>query len=174
MADISAVFGTLLVIGIAYPGLLTSLWLLFPAAVKRAQLRLEFTPGRCFGLGGVILAGLIIPILLLLALPSGGAKLSAWVLIALLFAFSLLGSAGLAAKLGEHLALRSHNMSQSGAFLRGALLLELAAFFPALGWLFFLPLSTLTAIGATGFALLHWMPRAVPASSPSPSSHPAA
>jgi hypothetical protein len=161
MADIVAIFGTLLVIGIAYPGLLTSIWLLFPSTVKRAQLRLEYTPGRCFWLGGLILAAMIIPVLILLSLPSGGAKFFGWILIGLVIALSLLGSAGLAARMGEQLAARSNNPGQFSAFVRGALVLELGAFFPVLGWLFFLPLTTVTAIGATGFALLNWMPKIV-------------
>ena len=32
MSDVSAIFGTLLLIGIAFPGMLTAWWTLFPAA----------------------------------------------------------------------------------------------------------------------------------------------
>jgi hypothetical protein len=145
---------------------LSAVWLLLPTTVKRAQLRLEYTPGRCFWLGGVMIAVMIIPILILLSLPSGGAKFFGWILIALVLALSSLGSAGLAAKMGEQLATRSHNFSAFGAFLRGALILELAAFFPVLGWFFVVPLTTVTSIGATGFALLHWMPKIKVASAP--------
>ena len=37
MADLTAVFGFLLLFGIAFPGLLTTWWLLFPGLVGRAQ-----------------------------------------------------------------------------------------------------------------------------------------
>ena len=49
-----------------------------------------------------------------------------------------------------------------GGFIRGAIILELAAFFPVLGWLFLWPLALITALGATIFALLNWMPRENP------------
>ncbi len=159
MADISALFGMLLLIAVAFPGMLTALWLLVPATVERARLRLEHTPGRCFWLGGVLLAVLLIPVLILLSMPSGAAKFVAWAVIAAVIALSTVGSAGLAAKMGEHLASRSDHISSFSAFIRGAVVLELASFFPILGWLFILPLTTLTSIGATGFALLHWMPK---------------
>ena len=54
MADISAVFGILLFLGIAFPGLLTAWYLLFPATVERVRLRLDRTPWQCFFVGGVI------------------------------------------------------------------------------------------------------------------------
>ena len=51
MADVYAVFGTLLALGIAFPGLLTATWLLFPGAVGRATLRVSATPARSFFFG---------------------------------------------------------------------------------------------------------------------------
>ena len=44
MADISAIFFILLIIGISYPALLTAWWLLFPSTVERARVRLDRTP----------------------------------------------------------------------------------------------------------------------------------
>ena len=41
MADITAIISIMVFLGIAYPGLLASLWLLFPNPVRRARLRLE-------------------------------------------------------------------------------------------------------------------------------------
>ncbi|HNQ95553.1 MAG TPA: hypothetical protein PKH47_12835, partial [Anaerolineales bacterium] len=53
----------------------------------------------------------------------------------------------------------SNNYSPFNAFIRGAVILELAAFFPLIGWLFvWIPLL-ITSFGATAFALLNWMPR---------------
>ena len=97
MADISAIFFILLIIGISYPALLTAWWLLFPSTVERARLRLDRTPWQSFWLGGVVLAALLIPTVILLALPFGPAKFLGWILIALTLAFSGLGAAGLAA-----------------------------------------------------------------------------
>jgi hypothetical protein len=46
-----------------------------------------------------------------------------------------------------------------GGFIRGAVVLQLAAFFPVIGWLFIWPVMLIMAFGATGFALLNWLPR---------------
>jgi hypothetical protein len=161
MADISAVFGILVSLGIGFPGLLTALWLLFPATIERTRLRLACTPWQCFWLGGVITALAVVPIVILMALPFSPAQFLGWALIAALLAFSCLGFAGIAAKMAERLA-QNASISPAAAFVRGALALELAVAFPIFGWFFILPLTIVTALGATGFALLHWMPKRVP------------
>ena len=158
MADISAVFGILLSLGIVFPGLLTAWRLLFPATVERAQLRLEHTPWRCFWLGGVLVALLVVPIVVLLALPFGPAKMAGWVLIVAVLSFASLGAAGLAAKMAGQVKRASPGLSALGAFVRAAVTLELAAAFPVIGWFVAMPLMTVTALGATVFALLHSVP----------------
>jgi hypothetical protein len=162
MANITAFFGILLVLGIVFPGLLTTWWLLFPATVERARIRLDRTPWPCFWLGGVLTAIFAIPTVTLLALPFGPAKLAGFALIVVALAVASLGEAGLAAKMGERLAARADGRhTPAGAFLRGAVALELAAAFPIIGWLIVVPLAVVTALGATAFALLRWMPRTV-------------
>ena len=158
MADISAVFGILLTIGIVFPGLLTAWRLLFPAAVDRARDRLELTPWRCFWLGGVATAILVVPVVVLLALPFGPAKLAGWALMLTALAVASLGAAGLAARMGDRIQQLSPAQTPLGAFVRGAVALELAAAFPIVGWFFFIPLTLVTVLGATIFALLHWSP----------------
>ena len=69
MADISAIFFILLIMGIAFPAMLTAWWLLFPSLVARSQIRVEKTLTRTFWLGLVIIIALTIPIVILLALP---------------------------------------------------------------------------------------------------------
>ncbi|HEU4745682.1 MAG TPA: hypothetical protein VFS61_10615 [Anaerolineales bacterium] len=158
MADISAIFFILLILGIAFPAMLTAWWLLFPSVVARSQLRVEKTLTRTFWMGLVIVLALAIPIMILLALPFGPAKFLGWVLLAASLALSSVGAAGIAAHLANRMAQQS-NITTLGAFVRGAVLLELAAFFPVIGWLFLWPLFLITAFGATGFAFLNWMPR---------------
>lgn len=162
MADISAIFGSLLIFGIAFPGLLTAWWLLFPATVERARARLDQTPWQCFWFGGILTAAAVIPTVILLLLPFGPAKFLGWTLIVVVLAISSLGSAGIAAKMGALLAERS-TASPAAAFVRGAIALELAVIFPLLGWLLVFPLTVVTALGATGFALLRWVPKTAPA-----------
>lgn len=158
MADISAFFFILLIIGLAFPAMLAALWLLFPALISRAQTRVEKTPWATFWMGLGVMIVFIIPVVILLALPFGLAKFFGWVLIGLLLAISAIGSAGIAAHLGKRLSLNS-NFSQLSGFIRGAVILELAAFFPLLGWLFVWIPMLIMAFGATTFALLNWNPR---------------
>ena len=158
MADISAIFFILLIIGIAFPAMLTAWWLLFPTVVSRAQSRVDKTPWGTFGMGLIILIAVTIPIVILLALPFGPAKFAGWILLAAALAVSSIGSAGIAAHLGARLSRQSTFSALSG-FVRGSVLLELAAFFPVLGWFFIWPLTIIMAFGATGFAFLNWMPR---------------
>src|SRR5215216_4630703 len=152
MADISAIFFILLIVGIAFPAMLTTWWLLFPSSVARSQVRVERTLTRAFWLGLVIMIALAIPIILLLALPFGPAKFTGWILLAASLALSSIGSAGIAAHLANRLAEQS-TLSALSAFVRGAVLLELAVFFPVIGWFFLWPLLLITAFGATSFAL---------------------
>ena len=158
MADISAIFFILLIIGIAFPAMLTAWWLLFPAVISRAQTRVDKTPMQTFWMGLAIVIAATIPIVILLALPFGPAKFIGWVLLAAAVAFSTIGSAGIAAHLGARLTNQSA-FSPLNGFIRGAVILELTAFFPVLGWFFIWPLMLIMAFGATGFALLNWVPR---------------
>jgi len=159
MADISAIFFILLIISIAFPSMLAAWWLLFPSLIARAQTRIEKSLARSFWLGLVIVIVVTIPIVVLMALPFGLAKFFGWILLAASVALSSIGSAGISAHFGERMKQAGNRYTPLSAFIRGAVILELATFFPILGWLFLLPLALITAFGATGFALLKWMPR---------------
>lgn len=158
MADISAIFFFLLTIGIAFPAMLTAWWLLFPSLIARSQTRVEKTPWQTFWMGLVIVIALSIPILILVSLPFGLAKFLGWILLGASLALSSIGSAGLAGLIGARLSPHG-NFSALGGFVRGAVILELAAFFPLIGWLFVWIPMLIIAFGATGFALINWMPR---------------
>jgi hypothetical protein len=159
MADISTVFGILLTLGIVFPGMLTAWWLLFPATVERARLRLDRTPWLCFFVGGVFTAVVAIPATILFVVPNGAVKFMGWVLVFAVLTVASLGAAGIAAKMGDRLARRSDGLTPAGAFVRGAVALELAAAFPIIGWFIVIPLAIVTSLGATAFALLRWMPK---------------
>ena len=158
MADISAIFFILLIIGIAFPAMITALWLLFPALISRAQIRVDKTPMQTFWMGLLLIVAVTIPIIILLALPFGFAKFIGWILLGASLAISSIGSAGIAAHLGVRLSKHTTVTPLSG-FMRGAVILELAAFFPLIGWLFVWIPTLIVAFGATGFALLNWSPR---------------
>ncbi len=167
MADISAIFFILLIIGIAFPALLTAWWLLFPSLISRAQNRVEKTPMQSFWMGVAIVIAVAIPVIILIALPFGPAKFIGWILLAAALALSSIGSAGIAAHLGARLVSQSTFSALSG-FIRGSVILELTAFFPVLGWFFFWPLLLIMAFGATAFALLNWIPREKISTAPEP------
>lgn len=158
MADISAFFFILLIIGIAFPAMLTAWWLLFPNLISRAQTRVEKTPWGTFGMGLIVVIALVIPIIVLFALPFGPAKFFGWILLGASLTISSIGSAGIAAHLGARLAKQS-NLSPLNGFIRGTVILELAAFFPVIGWLFVWIPMLIIAFGATAFALMNWNPR---------------
>lgn len=161
MSDVMAIFGILLLLGLTYPGMLTTWRMLFPSLVERSCTRLAGSPWKSFAFGLVVAFGFAAPALVLIALPFGPAKLVGWSVFAAGLMIASLGASGLASLIGERLGqLSGPGRSEASAFIRGAVALELAAAFPIIGWFFFLPLSTLTAAGAGGFALLNWMPRA--------------
>ena len=62
--------------------------------------------------------------------------------------FASLGSAGIAAELGLRVNWKNDGAFLSlGAFLRGALIWELAAALPLIGWLLVIPVGTLISLG---------------------------
>ncbi|HET7011943.1 MAG TPA: hypothetical protein VFI11_14285 [Anaerolineales bacterium] len=160
MADVYAVFGTLLALGIAFPGLLTGVWLLFPEAVGRAQQRVESTPYRCLflGLGGVVLT--IALVSLFSAVPLGLVKLAGAILAFGALAVATIGAAAIVSAMAGHLQSFVAGSSPAGAFVRSAVALELAAAFPLVGWFVVLPLCLIVSVGAGMFSLFRWMPRA--------------
>ncbi|MBT3187723.1 MAG: hypothetical protein HN736_19195 [Anaerolineae bacterium] len=154
MADVQMIFGILLLLGIAFPGMLTAYWLLFPATVERAQARLDASPWKSFWLGVLVLFIITIPAGILLSAGGGVGQFLGWLLVAATLTVSGIGAAGIAAKMGVLLAKRSDEISPASAFVRGAIALELAAVFPLVGWFIVIPLAIVASLGATAFALL--------------------
>lgn len=161
MADVAAVFGTFLTIGIIFPGFLTAVWLLFPGTVELARLRIERTPWQTFWMGGVITILAALPIIVLLALPNGAIKFVGAAALAIALTFASLGAAGIALRMSDRLQTATRRqMSPAAGFVRGAVALELAVALPIIGWFIVLPLSIVVAMGASTFAVLRWLPKA--------------
>jgi hypothetical protein len=160
MADVSAVFGFLLALGIAFPGMLTAVWLLFPRKVEITQLRLTDTPWRCFWLGLAVAFLVGIPITIFFALPPAPAKIIGVIGLTLVLTFSTLGAAGLTSKMADRLeGDGTGKLKGASAFVGSALTLELAAFFPFIGWFIVIPFGILFSLGAATFALFQWHPK---------------
>lgn len=160
MADVYAIFGTLLGMGIAFPGMLTAWRLLFPKVVTNAQARIAITPWKCFwlGVGGNI--AFAIPITILFALSVGPAQFLGFIGLFAWLTFASFGAAGVAAHMGSRISeMTQNNVSDMGAFVRGAVAFELAAAFPVLGWFIVIPLGIILSVGAAIFGILKWQPR---------------
>lgn len=148
MADMYAIFGSLILMGISYPAMLVAWWLLFPEKVENARLRIAEKPKKSFGIG--ILAAVIaaIPAAILFTLPSQFTQVLGWIWVVLVLAAASLGAAGIAAEIGLRLNWKNDGGFQSlGAFIRGAAILELASVFPIIGWLLIIPVGTLVSLG---------------------------
>jgi hypothetical protein len=159
MSDVYAVFGTLLALGIAFPGLIFTWWLLFPVATARAEARLAHMPGRSFFFGLLLTLILTILVLILANLPLPGTNLLAGGLVIGALAVAAVGAVGLTNRMAQRLRERSGaGLSAAGSFLRAVVLLELAAAFPIIGWFLFIPLCLVTCLGVAGLALLRRVP----------------
>lgn len=158
MADVAALFGTLLALGIAFPGLMLTTSLVFPGLTARAETRLARTPWKSFFLGGVGMFGALVPVLILFNLPGSGGQFLGFVALLVLLAVTCVGASGMARALGRRLD-SAESLSPAARVVRGAVALELAAVFPLVGWFLVIPLTLVASLGATMFAVLHWMPK---------------
>lgn len=167
MSDVYAVFGTLLALGIAFPGLIFTWWLLFPGPVSRAEARLTHTPGRAFFSGLLLVFLLTVVVVALVNLPLPGANFTAVALVVITLAVSAVGAAGLTHWMAQRLRERSNpGLSPAGGFLRAVVVLELAAAFPIIGWFLFIPLCLILSLGAAVLALMSRRPRPAAAAEP--------
>jgi hypothetical protein len=160
MADVYSVFGTLLALGIIFPGMLFAWSLIFPGIVGKAGSRIEFTPWRCLGLGVALAIPIGFTVAILLSIALGPANFLGAAVIVSSLAFASLGASGMAGMMGQRLLPRSkESTSEAASFLRGTVALELAAAFPVIGWFFVIPVTSLISLGAAAFAVLGWMPQ---------------
>jgi hypothetical protein len=175
MADVYAVFGTMLALGIAFPGMLFAWWLLFPRQVDRARDQFASKPWTCLLIGMAGTVALALPVVILLNVPFGPLQLGGALLGLASLAFASLGAAGIALAMSQRLLRRSESrLTPSRAFLSAAVALELAAVFPAIGWFLVLPLSIFAALGASSLALRRPRKAAIAQPSAEPFAGPAA
>ena len=147
MADVYSVFGTLLALGIAFPGLLVAFWLFYPQQVDEAASIVGESLLRCLGSGALASLGVGLPVVVLTSIPSGVSNLLAGVLVIGSLGIATLGAAGIALVLGKRLSDRSGEVSPARAFLLGAIAFEMAAAFPVLGWFGVVPVTLFASFG---------------------------
>jgi hypothetical protein len=153
MADVYAVFGTLLALGIAFPGMLTAWWLLFPDFLHRAEWRLTRSRRRCLGTGIAIIIPISILAVVLVSLPLGVFKFLGGSIIVLTLGFASLGTAAIALSMGKRVGADTEQEQLTPKhFLLAAVALELAAVFPIVGWFIMIPTTILISLGASFYA----------------------
>ncbi|MFQ5420063.1 MAG: hypothetical protein ACE5FD_19840 [Anaerolineae bacterium] len=159
MADVYTV--TFIIIGIllSVPALLVALNLLLPNVTRRAQTRLEKTPGRSFFLGVPVTAAFALFVAIASATNFGPIQAIGFVAALVGMGLGSIGGAGLARLLGERLTPLAHPNSELTNLVRGAVVYELAALVPLVGWFLFIPIAGMMAMGAATFALFKWLPR---------------
>ncbi len=144
MSDKLTLFGGLILMGASYPALLTTWWLLFPDRVETARVKIIEEPRRSFWIGVLVALGAAIPGALFFAI----AKTLGGIWLAVVLGFASLGAAGIVSELGLRVNWKNDGAFLSlGAFLRGALIWELAAVLPLIGWLLVIPVGTLISLG---------------------------
>jgi hypothetical protein len=160
MAEIYAIFGSLILIGISYPALLVLCWLLFPKRVELARLRISEQPKRSFGMGLVYSLIAAIPMVILFNLPSQLTQVLGWFWLVVVLGSASLGAASIAAEIGLRINWKNDGAFQSlGAFLRGAAAWELALAFPLIGWLLIIPAGTCISLGGAVPAIFGKQPK---------------
>lgn len=172
MADVLATVAILLGLMTAWPCLVIWFSLAFPARVAAARRRLDQSPGTSAGLGAVLTLVVGGIGLVLLQAPRAPIKMMGWALIVLLLLLGTLGGAALVELMAERVRGVSSPGSPLRSLVRAALLTELAALFPVVGWFFFLPAILLTGIGAGVAALRGGAEAEAPAPVRSPTAAP--
>jgi hypothetical protein len=161
MADIYAIFGTLILLGITYPAMLTTWWLFLPEKVEESRLRILESPRKSLSLGIAYSAAAAIPAVLFFNLPSQFTQVLGWIWLVIVLGVASIGAAGIASDLGLRVNWKNDGAFLSlGAFLRGAVIWELASAFPIIGWLLIIPVGTLVSMGAAVPIILRRKPKA--------------
>ena len=150
MSDNITILGALIVLGLSYPATLTACWLLFPERVESARIKIIEEPKRSFWIGVLAAFVAAIPGAFFFAVQAQFFQILGWIWLAVVLGFASLGSAGIAADLGLRLNWKNDGAFLSlGAFLRGALIWELSAILPLIGWVLVIPVGTLLSLGGT-------------------------
>ena len=148
MSDKLSIFGSLILLGLSYPATLTVWWLLFPERVEKVRVKITEEPRRSFWIGVLVAVGAAIPAAFFFAVQAPLFQVLGLIWVAVVLGFASLGSAGIAAELGLRVNWKNDGAFLSlGAFLRGALIWELAAALPLIGWLLVIPVGTLISLG---------------------------
>lgn len=148
MSENIAALGSLILLGLSYPATLTAWWMLFPERVENARMKIVEEPRKSFWIGVLAAFVAAIPALFLFVIKAQLFQILGWIWLSVVLGFASLGAAGIAAELGLRVNWKNDGAFLSlGAYLRGALIWELAAALPLIGWLLVIPIGTLISLG---------------------------
>jgi len=154
MSDVFAIFSSLLFLGIAFPGLLAIWYSLLDSLTWRTSRQIESAPWSSFFWGVLILVVCAAPIFIFLALPVGLLKAIGWIFLGLILTYASLGASGLTLLIAKRIRKRGNDSTiPFGDFIKGAVVLELAAAFPFIGWFFVIPIVIIVSLGAITIAI---------------------
>jgi len=158
MADVYTVLFIVIGILISVPALLVALNLLMPQVTERVERRLDKSPGKSFAVGLPVTAVLLFWSLANFESNAGLLQTSAFIIFFLGMALGSIGGAGMARLLGRRIAPLSDNHSDIHFLLRGAIVYELAALVPFVGWFIFAPIVGIMAVGAAVLSMFSKQP----------------
>ena len=135
---------------------------LFPAVVERAKLQYDTRPVRAT-LAGL---GLALPFIALSvgigSVAHPAAKVLGVALICIPVLYGLLGSAGLALRIGAGLKSSLDDTQPWRRMLRGSVVLSLTFLLPVIGWFIVMPWAIISGLGAAVIAMFQKQPAAFP------------
>ena len=133
MSDVYLGFGLTLSLGLVFPGLITTWWLLFPGLTGRAEGRLAYNPILTFAVGAFLTLLITVIVLILVNAPLPGANFLAVALVVSVLAMAAVGAAGLTSWMAARLRERTNpGLSEAASFLRASAGLGLPGYSPAI------------------------------------------
>lgn len=131
---------------------------LFPAVVERAKQQYDTRPVRATLLGILLALPFIALSLVTGQVPHPAAKMLGVVLIGIPILYGLLGSAGLALRIGAGLKSSIDDTQPWRRMLRGSVVLSLTFLLPVIGWFIVMPWAIISGLGAVVIAMFQKQP----------------
>ena len=152
-ADVLAVVFFIVALFVAVPAFQLVVRAMWPRFETQSRRRFEQTPIRTLLIGGLVMAPLVGPSLVLLGVDNGAVKLIGVWWLATAMAASLIGLSGLATHIGATLPGPTDETRTWLPLAKGAVALQFACLIPVLGWFLLFPLLLTAGAGASVFAL---------------------
>jgi hypothetical protein len=147
LAQVQGVVAMVMFLIATWAGLIIAVALLLPKHTSMAERELTVSPLKSFFLGVAMLIPTIITTVMLRS-PSGGLKLLGFVGLVCIGAALAIGASGMALLMGRRISEMTDMRTGFGGLVRGSVVYSLALGFPLIGWLAFLPICMILALGS--------------------------